>query len=139
MITTPDQARAALKPVADAALKAQRGVDPYADVAQLRKCEGCGCLVRLLTTKKGKRVPVNAWPYWGRWGLPLVGHEHEAYGALYVLPLNALRAARSGWAGRALMDRSPPSTVWGWRPHHADCPKAGVYRKKRASQQRAVQ
>lgn len=107
----------------------------------LALCEGCGAMIRWITTEKGKRVPVAPYRMRGQWRRPLAGYGEgrgdgkrpETFGLLYVLPVSAERAARSKWLGGAKLYRHPPGTVWGYRPHHADCPKAGQFGTQVAS------
>ncbi|HIG74970.1 MAG TPA: hypothetical protein EYQ24_10450 [Bacteroidetes bacterium] len=125
-------ARPVLRKLSEAELGAQRRVDPWAHVAKLQRCAGCGVPVRFLRTERGKKIPVDPWPYEGRWAEPLAGHEDEGFGVLYAVPANPLVAARSGWTGEARYWRNPPSTVTGFRPHHATCPRSEAFRRGRA-------
>lgn len=111
--------------------------DPYRHHGELATCEGCGVMVRWLTTERGKRVPVAPYPLRGNWGGPIWGYgperqdgrEPEKKGVLYVLPCSSSQAARSGWNGGARLHTKPPSTVEGYRPHWADCPAADRFKK----------
>ena len=115
--------------VVDPLVLARKG-DRYRTDGDLDTCDRCGVMIRRLRTLKGRLVEVAPYPMPGNWLRPLHGYgperadgkKPETYGLLYVLPVSPARAAAAGWNGGATVFLNPPTTVWGYRPHHADCP-----------------
>jgi hypothetical protein len=104
------------------------GGRPYP--GRLAVCKACQSVVRFIETEAGRQTPVAPFPLQGNWHRPIHGYgpertdgkPPEAYGTLYVFPQNDALARGAGWTKGAKLFPNPPATVWGYRPHHADCP-----------------